>query len=1164
MRILVVDDHEEVRHGVLSFLRTRPNFDVCGEAIDGEDAVQKAKELRPDVVLMDVNMPKLNGLNATREIHKALPDTQVLIVSQHDSAELRREALSAGARDYLDKSSLSTELKAALEQIECGKGANRLESEAAAVESENLFRQIIEALPTAVYTTDLEGRLTHFNQAAVRFSGRVPELGTDRWCVTWRLYKGDGTPMPHDQCPMAVLLKEGRIVDGVECLAERPDGTRRWFIPFPRPLRDKNGDLVGGMNMLLDITQRKMNEQANNLLAAIVDSSDDAIVSKNLDGFITSWNKSAERIFGYTAKEAIGQHITLIIPQERREEETDIISRIRAGERVDHFETVRRRKDGNEIDVSLTISPVRDAAGHVVGASKVARDITQQKRAEQALRDSEERFRSIVETTPECVKVVAADGEILHINTSGLTMLGAENSRDVVGKSFYDFIVPEHREKFQAFNERICSGERNSLEFNVIGLNGTRRNMETHAAPLRNPDGSIVHLGVTRDVTERKQAEEMLRQHRKRFDIVAEATEVGFWFCDLPFDKLRWDRRVKEHFWLAADAEVTIDTFYEQLHPDDRERTRKTIAESIAKAEPYDIEYRTVAPDGREKWIRAIGHTFYDTMGRPKSFDGLTFDITQRKEAEKRERQIMAETVAAKAKFQALFEQTTVFAGIMTKDGVLLEANRLSLEACGYRAEDQLGKPFWETGWWRNSPKAQAKIREATPRVANGMPYREMLNYSWADGTERLVDFALYPIVDDKGEILFLHPTGIDITDLKRAEEDYRTLADNISQFAWMADSAGKVFWYNRRWSDYTGLTLKEMQGGGRDRVLHPDYLEAVPRKFECKVKAGEVWEDTFPLRGKDGKYRWFLSRAIPIRDANGKITRWFGTNTDITELREVEEALRKSKDFTEEQVRQRTEELEARNADVLRQSEQLRQLSRSLLHAQDEERRRIARDLHDSTGQLLAALQLNLTLLSKAQPAMKEEPSKHLAAAIELTDQSIKEIRTTSYLLHPPLLDEMGLAGALQWYTHGLTERSGLDIDLNVRDDVGRFSPEIELVIFRIVQECLTNVHRHSQSKRAVIRLVRSNGNVMVEIADAGKGMSAEKLAQVQSQGSGVGIRGMQERVRQFRGTMDIKSDDSGTKVTVTLPAPPEKRAGAVSNEVPEFASIERVKQSA
>jgi signal transduction histidine kinase len=153
------------------------------------------------------------------------------------------------------------------------------------------------------------------------------------------------------------------------------------------------------------------------------------------------------------------------------------------------------------------------------------------------------------------------------------------------------------------------------------------------------------------------------------------------------------------------------------------------------------------------------------------------------------------------------------------------------------------------------------------------------------------------------------------------------------------------------------------------------------------------------------------------------------------------------------------------------------------------------------------------------------------------------------SYLLHPPLLDEMGLAGALQWYTHGLTDRSGLKIDLNVEEAVGRLAPEVELVIFRIVQECLTNVHRHSGSKNAVIALQRSNGSVAVVVQDSEKGMSAEQLATAQTCGSGVGLRGMQERVRQFHGTMNLEPNGTGTKVKVTLPAPVEARSSDVVN---------------
>ena len=242
-------------------------------------------------------------------------------------------------------------------------------------ESERRFREMIDLLPAAIYTTDAEGRLTHFNPAAVEFSGRVPELGTDHWCVSWKMFLPDGTPLPHDQCPMAVALKEGRIIDGAECIAERPDGRRVWFTPYPRPLRDAEGRIVGGVNMLLDITERKAAERASGLLASIVDSSDEAIISMNLDGIITSWNRSAERLFGHKAEEAIGRNVALIIPPDRREEEATILERLKRGEQVEHFETVRVRKDGSTFDVSLNnfasegrcrayYRGIQNAAGH--------------------------------------------------------------------------------------------------------------------------------------------------------------------------------------------------------------------------------------------------------------------------------------------------------------------------------------------------------------------------------------------------------------------------------------------------------------------------------------------------------------------------------------------------------------------------------------------------------------------------------------------------------------------------------------------------------------------------------------------------------------------------------------------------------------------------------
>jgi len=245
--------------------------------------------------------------------------------------------------------------------------------------------QILDALPVAVYATDAEGRVTYFNQAAADLWGCEPALGRTHWCGSFKLFWPDGTPLPHDECPMAIALKTRKPVRGVEAVAERPDGKRVPFAPYPTPLFDSSGTLIGAVNMLIDISDRKKGERAEQHLAAIVESSDDAIVSKDLNGIIVSWNKGAQRLFGYTADEIVGKPVTTLMPPERRDEEPGILARIRRGERIDHYETIRQRKDGTLMDVSLTVSPVRDGNGHIVGASKIARDITEQKRAAAAL-----------------------------------------------------------------------------------------------------------------------------------------------------------------------------------------------------------------------------------------------------------------------------------------------------------------------------------------------------------------------------------------------------------------------------------------------------------------------------------------------------------------------------------------------------------------------------------------------------------------------------------------------------------------------------------------------------------------------------------------------------------------------------------------------------------
>jgi PAS domain S-box-containing protein len=332
------------------------------------------------------------------------------------------------------------------------------------------------------------------------------------------------------------------------------------------------------------------------------------------------------------------------------------------------------------------------------------------------------------------------------------------------------------------------------------------------------------------------------------------------------------------------------------------------------------------------------------------------------------------------------------------------------------------------------------------------------------------------------------------------------------------------------------GYTASEAVG------QHISLIIPVDRKGEEtiiieRIKRGERIEHFDSVRVRKDKTPLDISLTIsPVRDGRGKIVGASKIARDITqrkrterELRESEERYRTLADALDTQVQFRTRELERRNSE-------LRDLSGRLMESQDVERRHIARELHDSAGQTLAALGMSLAQLTEkanGDPAL----AKSVSSAEELVQHLSKEIRTTSYLLHPPMLDETGITSALSWYVQGLEERSGLKIGLRIPDNFGRLSSEMELLIFRLVQECLTNIHRHSGSKTAQIEIAREGENVHVAVQDQGAGMSPQRLAEIQSHGTGVGIRGMRERVRQFHGDLVIESNGSGTRIYASVP---------------------------
>ncbi len=368
---------------------------------------------------------------------------------------------------------------------------------------------------------------------------------------------------------------------------------------------------------------------------------------------------------------------------------------------------------------------------------------------------------------------------------------------------------------------------------------------------------------------------------------------------------------------------------------------------------------------------------------------------------------------------------------------------------------------------------------------------------------------------------------------LQQSERIYRAIGESMDYGVWICDAAGRNIYSSPSFLKMIGLTQEQFSESGLEDVIHPEDADAALKAWrECVHDGTPLWEREFRIRTRGAGWHHLLSRGVPIPDGGGKIIYWAGIHLDIQQQKEAEFAL-------EGRIAERTGELiKARN--------ELRSLSARLLKTQDEERRRIARELHDGIGQLLAAMNMNLAIIFSEKSKLSEDAVKSLDENGTLVDQALRDIRTMSYLLHPPLLDEIGLGSALQWYLSGFSERSNISVSLDMTPDLGKLPRDVELSLFRIVQECLTNIHRHSESPTARVRLYRALGEIVLEVKDQGKGIPPEIRQKISlGNGFGLGMRGIRERLRQFGGRLELQSDENGTVVLAALPDGPVIASG-------------------
>jgi PAS domain S-box-containing protein len=367
---------------------------------------------------------------------------------------------------------------------------------------------------------------------------------------------------------------------------------------------------------------------------------------------------------------------------------------------------------------------------------------------------------------------------------------------------------------------------------------------------------------------------------------------------------------------------------------------------------------------------------------------------------------------------------------------------------------------------------------------------------------------------------------------LQESEDRFRLIVEGVQDYAiFMLDPDGRVRSWNQGAKRIKGYDSAEIIGKHFSCFYPEEDLRNGKPEWELEVaaKEGRFEDEGWRLR-KDGSRFWANVIITAIRDDGGKLIGFGKVTRDFTERMRMERAL-------QEEVAQRREaELHLQTSE-----KSLRELSLHLLRTQDEERRRIGRDLHDSLGQCLTALKIKLDMLASPTGRKNDEAASEIAECVRLAEESLKEVRTISYLMYPPMLEEMGLASAIRWYVDGFSARSGINTTFEVDHDLGRLHRDVELALFRVLQESLTNVHRHSGSRTAHIRLLTSNGKATLEVTDSGKGIPSgllEQSGQDWTGALGVGLRGMNERMRQLGGSLEVVSTEKGTAVSATVPA--------------------------